>query len=144
MASPRPKPTQLKKLAGNPGKRPLNRREPKPPSYAPKCPVHLNAEARSEWGRLVSELRELRLLGSTDRAAMAAYCTAWSRWVEAEGRLAKGGKTTLTPSGYEVMSPWLGIANRAMKQMKDFLIEFGLTPSARTRLKVGPGADESR
>lgn len=33
-----PKPTAIKELEGNPGKRPLNKNEPKPKQTAPKCP----------------------------------------------------------------------------------------------------------
>lgn len=34
----KPKPTNLKILEGNPGKRPLNLNEPKPIPIAPECP----------------------------------------------------------------------------------------------------------
>ena len=37
-----PKPTYLKVLEGNPGKRPLNENEPKPKPSAPKCPAWLS------------------------------------------------------------------------------------------------------
>jgi hypothetical protein len=46
---PRPEPSSLKLLKGNPGKRPLNEREPKPPAGAPEAPAHLDEEARREW-----------------------------------------------------------------------------------------------
>lgn len=48
---------------------------------------------------------------------------------------------TITNSGYPVVSPWLNIANAAMKQMRAFLIEFGMTPSSRSRVSV-PADDE--
>ena len=51
----KPKPTALKELEGNPGKRPLNDREPKPEKKAPPCPKWLNDDAKKEWrhtGRL--------------------------------------------------------------------------------------------
>ena len=34
----KPKPTAIKELEGNPGKRPLNANEPKPERKAPRCP----------------------------------------------------------------------------------------------------------
>ena len=46
MASPKPKPTKLKILEGNPGKRPLNLNEPKPKQVVPKCPDWLMDDAR--------------------------------------------------------------------------------------------------
>ena len=42
----KPKPTALKVLEGNPGKRPLNDREPVPPRAALKCPAWLLPEAK--------------------------------------------------------------------------------------------------
>ena len=52
----KPIPTALKRLAGNPGKRPLTAREPKTERKAPKCPRTLDAEARKEWRRVVKLL----------------------------------------------------------------------------------------
>ena len=42
----KPKPTALKVLEGNPGKRPLNDREPVPPKGTLKCPAWLLPEAK--------------------------------------------------------------------------------------------------
>ena len=44
----KPKPTALKVLEGNPGKRPLNENEPKPENKAPRCPSWLEQEAKNE------------------------------------------------------------------------------------------------
>jgi hypothetical protein len=45
-AGRRPKPTRLKLITGNPGKRPLNRNEPNPKRIIPACPDFLQGEAR--------------------------------------------------------------------------------------------------
>ena len=37
----KPKPTAMKELEGNPGKRPLNPNEPRPERKAPRCPAWL-------------------------------------------------------------------------------------------------------
>ena len=44
-----PKPTAIKQLEGNPGKRQLNTNEPKPKQKAPTCPKWLDDEAKKEW-----------------------------------------------------------------------------------------------
>jgi phage terminase small subunit len=49
---PKPKPTELKIIEGNPGKRPLNKNEPRPPRLSPQCPNWLLPEAKKEWKRL--------------------------------------------------------------------------------------------
>ena len=54
-----PKPTALKVLEGNPGKRPLNDHEPIPPKGELKCPSWLLPEAKKEWKRLASSLEAM-------------------------------------------------------------------------------------
>lgn len=140
---PAPEPTALKRLKGNPGKRPLNREEPRPPSTMPRCPSHLTGEARAEWRRVARTLYELGLLTGVDRAALAVYCQAWARWVKAEGQVAKHGEVVKTAAGNVMQNPYLSIANRAMRQMRDMARELGMTPSARSQIRVAPPEEPS-
>jgi hypothetical protein len=48
-----------------------------------------------------------------------------------------------SPNGFPVQNPYLSVANRAMKQVKEFASEFGLTPSSRTRIAISPPDDEA-
>ena len=133
------KPSKLKELQGNPGKRAVNKSEPQPEAKIPPCPKHLSAEAKKEWRRISRELYTLKLLTAVDRAALAAYCQCWARWVQAEEELAKETTAMVvsTDKGYEYPNPWIAIANSALKQMKSFLAEFGMTPSSRSKVTVG-------
>ena len=146
MKGRKPKPTVLKVLDGNPGKRPLNQREPKAPQGFPEAPTWLDAEAQAEWERVTIDLQEMGLLSRADRPALAAYCTAWSRWVEAESMVKKLGPILKSPDkGFPMKSPNLTIADQAMESMRKFMVEFGLTPSSRSRIKVpdaGQAGDE--
>lgn len=139
----KPKPTALKVLQGNPGKRKLNKREPQPSGVA-TCPSHLDAGAKAEWKRVAKELKSIGLLTSVDRAAMAAYCCVYSRWAEAEKKIQKFGTVISSPkSGFPIANPHVSISNTALDLMRKFCVEFGLTPASRTRLQVEPasGAD---
>jgi P27 family predicted phage terminase small subunit len=79
------------------------------------------------------------LLTHADRAALAAYCTAYSRWVKAEQQVAKYGTIVKSPDkGFPMKSPYLTVADQAMDAMRKYLVEFGLTPSSRSRIRV-PG-----
>ena len=60
-----------------------------------------------------------------DRAALAAYCQAWGRWVEAEERLRETPTLFKTPSGYVQQSPWLGIVNKQLELMGRYMVELG-------------------
>jgi P27 family predicted phage terminase small subunit len=136
MRGRKPKPTHLKLLEGNPGKRALNGAEPKPPRGIPTCPAHLTAPAKAEWKRLAQDLHTVGLLTLVDRGALAAYCQSWGRWVEAERKLQETPHLFKTPAGYVQISPWLTIANKERELMARYMTELGLTPSSRSRLAV--------
>lgn len=136
MRGRKPKPTTLKLLEGNPGKRPISGREPRPPATRPTCPAHLSPTAKAEWKRLAPTLNRIGVLTQVDRAALAAYCQAYGRWVEAERKLKETPPLLKTPAGYVQQSPWLTISNKQMELMAKYMAELGLTPSSRTRLAV--------
>ena len=138
----KPKPTALKVLEGNPGKRPLNTKEPKPKSNAPKCPSWLEAEAKKEWRRMSKQLELMGLLTEVDMAAFAGYCQAYARWKEAEEFISKHGTIVKTPSGYWQQVPQVSIASNYLKIMGKFCEQFGLTPSARSRLVADKSDDD--
>ena len=58
----KPTPTAIKMLEGNPGKRPLNTKEPKPAKKAPSCPKWLEPEAKKEWRRLAKLMEQIGIL----------------------------------------------------------------------------------
>lgn len=134
MRGRRPKPTRLKVLTGNPGKRPLNDHEPKPQVARPECPPELGPVARAEWERLAGELTSLRLLTNLDRAALATYCAAYAFWADAIGNIQKYGTMVKSPSGYPIQSPYVAVANRQAEIMMRVASEFGFTPASRSRI----------
>ncbi|MCB9930027.1 MAG: phage terminase small subunit P27 family [Alphaproteobacteria bacterium] len=136
MRGRKPKPTALKLIEGNRGKRRVNGREPKPPTTQPTCPVHLSATAKTEWRRVAGTLNEIGILTQVDRAVLAAYCQAYGRWVEAERKLAETPLLLKMPAGYVQVSPWLTISNKQVELMLRLMAELGLTLSARSRLAI--------
>ena len=138
----KPIPTGLKLLHGNPGKRRLNDHEPQPRVMLPRCPPHLSEEAKKEWRRISKLLYRLGLLTELDTTALSLYCQTFSRWVEAERKLASFGMLIKTPSDLPVPSPYLGIANQCFNQLRAMLAEFGMTPSSRSRLAAFPPEEE--
>ena len=142
--SNRPKPTGLRILQGNPGRRPLNQNEPEPkaPTKVPSPPRFLGSEAKAEWRRVVKKLLDVGLYTELDRSALAAYCVCWDTWRQANKSLDENGLTVCAPTGHLRKSPYLAIADRALVQMRAFFIEFGMTPAARSRLSVEPPLDE--
>jgi P27 family predicted phage terminase small subunit len=138
----KPKPTLIKQLEGNPGKRKLNEFEPKPEKRAPKCPVWLDKEAKKEWRRTAKQLEKLGVLTEVDMAAFAGYCEAYARWKEAEEFISRHGTIIKTPNGYWQQVPQVSIAQTYLKIMIKFCEQFGLTPSSRSRIVAERGTDE--
>jgi P27 family predicted phage terminase small subunit len=136
MRGRRPKPTSLKILTGNPGKRPLNSDEPRPEPAIPDCPIELGPVARDEWDRMAPQLAALRILTHLDRAALAAYCGAYAMWAEATESIQKYGTMVKSPTGYPVQSPYVSIANRQAEIMMRIASEFGFTPASRSRISA--------
>jgi len=143
MRGRRPKPTPIKRLLGNPGRRRLNDREPTPAIDIPTCPAHLLPTAKAEWKRLAHDLHNLGVLTRLDRAALAGYCQAYGRWVEAEKKLRETPGILKMPSGYLQQNPWLSIATKQLELMCRFMVELGLTPSARSRVLAMPPSGRS-
>ena len=134
MRGRKPQPTAIRRRNGNPGKRGFNPAEPVVPDGLPDCPEHLSDPARAEWRRLAGTLYEMGVLTTVDRAALAAYCQSWGRWVEAEEKLQESPTLFKTPSGYVQQSPWLSVANKQLELMGRFMAELGITPAARSRV----------
>jgi P27 family predicted phage terminase small subunit len=145
----RPLPSAVKKLRGNPGKRPVNKAEPKPAMGEPQRPVGMSTAAIKEWKAIVPELARLGVLTKIDGKALAAYCMAWARWMEAEKKVVEFGILVEEPiiqrdhDGYSEIvgtrykrNPAVSISNEAQKIMKAFLVEFGMTPSSRSRIRI--------
>ncbi len=133
-------------LSGNPGKRPLNEREPQPTLVAslPKPPRHLSPVGREEWLRVGSLLLRTRVLTEADLTALSAYATFYGRWMQAELEIKRKGilVSAAPKSKFRVQNPMLPVANKAFQQMSQLLGEFGLTPSSRTRIIASPASED--
>ena len=142
MAGRKPKPTAVKKLEGNPGKRKLNDKEPMPVKGMPTCPAWLMPEAQTEWKRLAKILSEMGVLTEVDRTAFAAYCQSYARWKEAQEHINSEGATYETENGMQRPNPYVAICNTEQRLMMSAASEFGLTPSARSRIMAASGVNK--
>lgn len=145
----KPKPTALRLVTGNPGKRALNKREPKIDLARPLPPPFLNDDAKVEWGRVIEVLYTAGLMTRLDAAALAAYCQAYGRWAQAERAILRAqekgelnGLLMKTMNGNVIQHTLVGTANKAMQDMVRYAVEFGMTPSARSRVNASPDGKE--
>ena len=131
---PIPKPSAIARAEGNPGKRRLNDCEPQPRATTPRCPEHLDAEAKKEWKRLVPILRRMRVLTEADGMTLANLCQTWSTMMKAQEKLTEMGILYKSPSGYIQQSPLFSMVNQCIDTITKLSREFGLTPAARSRI----------
>lgn len=129
----KPKPTALKKLEGNPGKRPLNELEPMPRVSMLRCPNWLEPEAKKEWRRLAPVLIDAGILTGADAVPFAGYCQAYARWKEAEQEVSKLGMVYRDGDRIRT-NPFIAISRAAFAEVKSLAAEFGLTPANRTAI----------
>ena len=143
MASPKPIPTEVKRLMGNPGKRRLPKpgEEPSPQivNLLPEPPDWMGEYGRKEWERVGPVLIEHRLLTDADLIAFAAYCANVDLMIESMLDIQKNGHTILGARG-EVRNPALAAFAQAVTALRGLATEFGMTPSSRARMRL-PGDD---
>jgi P27 family predicted phage terminase small subunit len=150
MRGRKPKPSYLRVIGGNAGKRPINQREPKAPPSGPRPPSTLNDDARNEWRRIAKQLLKMGVLSVIDRGALAAYCDAYAQWLAASRGIKQlaergdpfGGLLSKTTNGNIIQNPLVGIRSKARSDMVRFAAEFGMTPSGRSRVQVDPFANQ--
>lgn len=135
----KPKPTILKMLSGTLRKDRANPHEAEPRRRLPSCPAVLQGEARREWHRMGRRLLHAGLLTEIDGPGLMGYCIAYGRLLDAEAKLREYGSVMKIPGGRLAHSPYISIANKALDQMRAMLVEFGMTPSSRSRVHAAGG-----
>ena len=139
----RPLPTKLKIFKGTDKKIRLNENEPEPLSDNIVMPEHLSKKAKKQWEKIVEQLTGAGIMTNLDQDALELYCEAYAKWADANDKLRTHGMVVKAPSGYPIPSPYLSIANKAFEQLRQMMIEFGMTPSSRTRIKAEPRKTEN-
>lgn len=133
MAGRKPKPTHLKVVQGNAGKRPLNKREPKPSGDLAEAPEHFSAEQREVWAYAIAHAPK-GLLKRLDLSVLEVWVKSFVLYRQAAAEVATNGQVILTPTGYPVVSPWLANMNKQAALMMKAAAEMGFTPASRSRI----------
>jgi P27 family predicted phage terminase small subunit len=141
-----PKPSAIKDLEGNPGKRKLNPNEPKPRPVPPKPPPGSLPDVRKFWKRHVTILDQLHVITEADGAAfdlMAVHYAVAKAALDA--MIGDDGRLMLTSEDEEGVTrkhPLLQVLRDNSASFRMYSILFGLNPAARARLVVAEPDDE--
>jgi P27 family predicted phage terminase small subunit len=140
MARPN-KPTSLKLVEGNRGKRGAPKQEPDPEYLNDlEPPPHLDAAAAAVWKELAPKLRAQRLLTVLDIIALGHLCTAEAKCRLAIAQVGDDLVVKSSQGGYS-MNQLLSTHSMLHKQVSMWCREFGMTPAARTRIALQPQGD---
>lgn len=143
MAGRKPLPTHLKLVKGTARPHRLNKDEPKPPVAVPEAPAHLEERARAKFTAMAEMLARHGVMTELDAGAIARYAVVWCRWLDAEAEVKRRGPVVKTEAGNIIQNPFLAVANKCLAQMAQIESEFGMTPSARSRIRMAEPADQT-
>ena len=111
-----------------------NQNEPEPRDFDQwSAPEWLSPLARDRYQALALELSSIGVLKSTDSDVLALYCQTYSEVLELTRLVEEHGRTD---SKGTRSSPYVVQLREATKQLILLSREFGLTPSARSRISV--------
>lgn len=147
MKGRKPKPTHLKLVTGNPGKRAINSAEPKVSRSRPSAPSHMSDKARETWGYVTGLLDRMGILTEVDALALEMLCEAYADFLAASATLRELGSEyyeTTNQSGSTMYRAHPALAKKqdADRRIRGWLAEFGMTPSARSRVKADGEQEE--
>lgn len=140
-----PKPTALKLIEGTYRADRGAANEPVPRSVPMECPVDTSPVVKAIWNATVTELQAMKTAYASDADALMCYCEAVAIHRRASALIAKSDVLIKGLNGHPVRNPALVVQKNAAGIIRGFAQEFGLTPSARTRIEVkgtDDGADD--
>lgn len=131
---PKTKPRNLKVIEGTFRHDRDNPDQPLPAIAAPAVPRYLVGLERGTFRRTARLLAGMRVISEADVDALAVYAVTFARWRRLVSELRKEDDIISTPTGQKRINPKLQAIDKCVDQCHKLLAEFGLTPSARTRV----------
>lgn len=134
------KPTHLKLLEGNKGKRAINKNEPDPEYLNDLTPPEwLPDDAAQVWNEIVPHLRAARVLTKIDVPILCKGCVAFAKYRLATRML--GDDLVINTEKATALNQWMVAQSMAFKQAMAVFQQFGMSPAARTRIAINPQDD---
>lgn len=139
LRGPPPKPTAIKILEGNPGRRPLPIDEPQPRRLTQITPPDdLPEDGKRVFSALSQELINCGIMTAVDVEAFHRYVKLLLEYRKADSEI--GGKFVFPVRdkkgqfSYFLPNPWVSVRDRALDRLLRLEREFGMTPASRVRM----------
>lgn len=107
------------------------------PPGAPVKPPWLDGRAAEEWDRRVPQLVQAGLISSADQVPFGIFCQSYSQMLLCLDAIKETGYTTETATGAMIQHPLVSILHKARSDLIKLAREFGMTPAARSGMKIG-------
>lgn len=130
-----PKPTELKRAQGNPGKQKLPKLASVTliPQVNSKAPEHLSERQQKLW----ADLRNHAIwIADTDQPMLQLLCEKLDRRNELIAKLENSDEILYTDKGYAYANPLVGMLSTIETEITKLFSLLGLTPTDRTKLGV--------
>lgn len=144
---PKPKPTAIRLLEGNPGRLPINPDEIQC-DLPPVMPHIVGADsfAAEEWHRIIAAMPP-NVYTALDVAVLTQYCLAWSMLMRAQHDLSTNGMMVVTNSWRDkqtgelvaeerIVNPAAKLWAKAQEQLNKCTDRLGLSPGVRARMPI--------
>lgn len=147
-----PKPTALKKIQGTERADRKVKNEWQPNEVVTfDAPTELNEWGTALWNDLMEEFRHVKLLTRVDYGSLLVCCNEYGTYMEADDLIKAQGlqvEVEIYDKNGNVVgtktekNPMIAVRNESMRNYYSMMKEFGLSPSARTKISA-PKATES-
>lgn len=130
------KPTSLKLVTGNPGKREIKAKaaaEALAPDLKPTPPPWFPEEAKEFWTPIFKILRAMQIAKESDKTALGLLCMSLQDMKAAHLQIETEGYVVPTAEGVKT-NPHYQVKSKAMLIAIRLLSEFGMTPTSRARV----------
>ena len=134
------------------------------PEGVPTPPVELSGEALAEWGRMVDRLQQTRALSTLDDAVLCQYVRLFAETEALAADQKRLAETIEKLDGYidelppsergsniadliklrQIEARYPNQIRQGRMALRQFLVEFGMTPAARGRVKPTMPDDRRR
>lgn len=140
MKGRKPIPDALKALAGQTRPDRMNPEQPVAPSDGLQfIPDELSEEGKKYWPKIRATLVAAGIATNLDRQALIMLCETWATYLEAVEGLRSDGLMIVGTAGRPVKSQYLAVINQQSAILNRLMVEFGMTPTSRQRLRSSDG-----
>jgi P27 family predicted phage terminase small subunit len=111
----------------------------------PTPPEHLDEAGRQKWAEVYAILNKRGdTLDTGTLDALSAYASAWPRWTAAEAKVSELGAVIRSAAGFACISPFVGVAKDAQRQMRQWGDVLQLHRQARRAKAAKPAEAEGQ